>query len=111
MKLNAYALYDKAIDTYLTPFFLHNDELARRAIEASMVQEPDGDLIRYPEQFTLLHVGTFDDKTGVFSPEDRLLCNCTGFAQRVRKHRLDAIESVLDELQGLLKAEKQEGRE
>lgn len=65
MKLNIYSIYDDTAKAYMQPFFLHNHALAVRAFTDQINQEnSQNPLSLHPEQFTLFHVGEFDDQTG-----------------------------------------------
>jgi hypothetical protein len=64
MKLNIYSIFDSAAKAYAPPFFLHNDGLAVRGFQDN-VNNPESQAFRNPDQFTLFHIGTYDDITGV----------------------------------------------
>lgn len=67
MILKAFCLLDMKAGAFATPFFMHHDAQAIRA-----VAELGGDLSttvgRYPSDFALCQVGTFDDSNGVLTP-------------------------------------------
>lgn len=65
MKLNIYSIFDDTAKAYMQPFFLHNHSLAVRAFTDQVNSENNNSpLALHPEQFTLYHVGEFDDQTG-----------------------------------------------
>ena len=64
MKLNIYSIYDDTAKAYMQPFFLHNHALAVRAFTDQVNSENNNPLSIHPEQFTLYHVGEFNDQTG-----------------------------------------------
>jgi hypothetical protein len=64
MKLNVYAIYDNTAKAYMQPFYMHNHALAVRAFTDQVNSEQDNPIKNHPDQFTLFHIGEFDDKTG-----------------------------------------------
>lgn len=64
MHQNVYAVYDQAAKAYLAPFFLNNDEMAIR-IFRDCANSNDHQFGRFPSDYTLFHLGTFDDTTGM----------------------------------------------
>lgn len=64
MKLNLYSIYDKKANCYSKPFEAYNDNCAKRMVAASM---DEASLLRkYPTDYRLDNIGTFDDETGQF---------------------------------------------
>lgn len=63
MKLPAYAVFDKKALSYNRPFFVHNDQVAKR-IFVNEVANPDSDLSHNPEDFILYRIGSYDDQSG-----------------------------------------------
>ena len=63
MNIGIYAIHDVKADTFMRPFFLHNDELARRTF-LDLVANPETDIARHPADFTLFRVGTWIDIDG-----------------------------------------------
>ena len=64
MKLNVYSIFDSAAKAYTNPFFMHNDGLAIRAFSDNVNAEQENNISKHPDQFTLFHIGEFDDSTG-----------------------------------------------
>lgn len=64
MKTSAYVVYDQKAETYSTPSFFKNEELAKRWF-AMYVQEGS---IMYmaPEDFELVYFGEYDDEELTF---------------------------------------------
>lgn len=62
MKLNIYAIYDKAVNAYMRPFFLQADGQALRAF-GDMANDKDHDIGAHPEDFSMFRIATFDDGT------------------------------------------------
>ena len=64
MKLKLYSIYDKKSESYSKPFDAYNDNCAKRMVAASM---DEASLLRkYPTDYRLDNIGTFDDQTGQF---------------------------------------------
>lgn len=58
-----YSIYDKKASFYLTPFVMHNDEEAVRALVTTMASAPELPLATNPEDYQLAKIGNFDDST------------------------------------------------
>lgn len=65
-----YSVYDVKSKLYQVPFHSHNDGHAIRCF-TDMVRHEKSHLSRYPEDFILFNVGSFDDESGVISPLSR----------------------------------------
>lgn len=70
MKINIYAAYDIKAEAHGTPFFMQNDELAKRAL-GNVGRNPDTTIALNPEDFRLHRLGCFDDNSGTITPEDK----------------------------------------
>lgn len=58
-----YSLLDKVSETYADPFVMVNDSVARRSFMAEC-HNPDSMIYKFPEDFTLMLVGSFDTSNG-----------------------------------------------
>lgn len=67
MILSIFSIYDAKAESFLRPFCLPSIAHARREL-AEVMQQPTGPFVDYPEDFTLFHVGEFDDETGEVQP-------------------------------------------
>lgn len=63
MKSKAYAIYDSKARVYTVPFFCQNDEVAGRNF-ASAVNDHNTQFGKYPEDFSLHCIGSYDDELG-----------------------------------------------
>lgn len=65
MKMNVYAVFDKAVSAYMRPFFMQSDGQALRSFkdEALNADSPIG---QHPEDYTLFRLASWDDNTGDF---------------------------------------------
>ncbi len=64
MNLNAYSIYDDAAKAFATPFFAINDGIAVRMFQSNINSKEENNLSKYPDQFTLFKIGTFNDENG-----------------------------------------------
>ncbi|AXL15255.1 nonstructural protein [Microviridae sp.] len=71
MNINVYAIYDKKAAAHMPPFFLHNDNLAIRAVMSTLMNE--GMLVDHPEDFVLNRLAVFDDNLGTFEPDPAVI--------------------------------------
>lgn len=63
MNLNIYTIKDSKAGTHAQPFFSVNNSTAIRSFNAS-IKDPSNPLSAYPEDFSLWHLGTYNDITG-----------------------------------------------
>jgi len=75
MKKQLYSVYDLKSEFYQIPYPFLNDEDAKRGM-ASVFENPDSMLAKYPADYRLFHIGTLDDNSGVLTAESpiRLIC-------------------------------------
>lgn len=76
-------VFDKKAQAHMIPFFCSNLQVAARAF-ADAANTPGHQLNRNPEDFTLHHLGTFDDEKAVFAllPQPVHLGNALMFKNR-----------------------------
>jgi hypothetical protein len=63
MLTNVFAIYDSKVEAFLQPFFSPTKGSAIRAVSEE-VNNPQAQLAKHAEDFTLFHLGTFDDSNG-----------------------------------------------
>lgn len=68
MIIQVFAVKDKKAQAFLRPFFVPNEEVAKRAIKDVMFDELS-DFARYSQDYDLWHIGEFDDQTGKLHEE------------------------------------------
>lgn len=61
-----FSVYDSKARAYGNPFVSARQELAVRDFTTA-VRDPDTQLHKYPEDFTLVEIGEFDDEICVFN--------------------------------------------
>lgn len=66
MKLGLYAVLDRKLGSFARPFVMNNDGMAVRAFLTAK-QDPSSEMSKYPEDFSLYALGTFDDESGTLA--------------------------------------------
>jgi hypothetical protein len=64
MKQNIYAIYDSKMNVFSTPFFSPNNATALRSF-SDAANDGTTNICKHPEDFSLHHLGTFEDDLGV----------------------------------------------
>lgn len=67
MRLQIFAVYDKAVDLYMPPIFLRSEAEAVRALRVTM--NGDHSFSQSPADYALFHLGAFDESSGDFTRE------------------------------------------
>jgi len=65
MITNLYSIYDSKSETYSKPFHMHNDSVALRNC-TDLASDPNTEVAKHPEDFTLFLIGEWDDNTCEF---------------------------------------------
>nr|QJB19035.1 MAG: nonstructural protein [Microvirus sp.] len=65
-----FTVYDRKAQVYSLPFFAARTELAIRDYQYAQ-KDPASDLSKYPDDFVLCELGTFDDHTAVICMDDQ----------------------------------------
>lgn len=82
MKLQVFSIYDSKAHAHLPPFYMHNTDMAVRAVTQA-VADPAHQFAKSPEDYTLFHLGQWDDETAEFQADPKKsVCNC----QELVKH-------------------------
>ncbi len=63
MLLRAFTVYDSKVEGYLRPFFMQTPNEAIRAF-TELVNDPQHQFGKHPEDYTLFEIGTFDESNG-----------------------------------------------
>lgn len=63
MNLGVYSVFDRKAAVFARPFVAPNDAMAVRSFLAAR-QDPSTELAKFPEDFSLHRLGSFDDDTG-----------------------------------------------
>lgn len=67
MIINAYSVYDSKAEAYMQPIFYKTEGEALRAF-SNACNLPEHPFHANAEDFTLFHIGDFDDSTGLMAP-------------------------------------------
>lgn len=73
MITQVFSIFDVKAKSFGVPFYATNKELAMRNVAAVVNDgsEQSGMLSKFPEDFVLYHVASFDDEQGVFEPKGK----------------------------------------
>jgi hypothetical protein len=98
MKINMYVIYDAKAQMYNKPFYMHNDAIAQRAL-ADLRMDPATDVSRYPEDFILFSIGSYEDTTAeIEKHEPRVICRAHEIQlptlQEVAKQEAEQVEEA-----------------
>ena len=63
MKYKIFAVHDSKAEAFMTPFFMNTENQARRSFVDAM-GNPELPFGRHPQDFTLFHIGSFNDHNG-----------------------------------------------
>lgn len=63
MKYNLYAIFDRAVDSYVSQFFAESDAEAQRMV-TSVVINPGSSIADHPHYYRLDRLATFDRRNG-----------------------------------------------
>lgn len=82
MKHMVLAIYDMKLEAYNRPFFTPTIGAAERAISDEVNRE-GSEMNKHPEDYSLHHLGTWDDTDGTFENNDkaRLICQAANLKQ------------------------------
>lgn len=69
MKLQTFAIYDSKAQAYLQPFFSQTIGTALRSFEQA-VNDPNHDFSKYAADYTIFHIGSFDQSEGRYTQLD-----------------------------------------
>lgn len=72
MIIKMFAIYDEKALAHVTPFFMHNEMMAVREFR-NLASDDKTQIGKNPTDFSLWHLGEFDDNTGEVIPERTLL--------------------------------------
>lgn len=81
-----YAIFDAAAGVYMPPFHMQRDNQAIRAVQ-DVVNSKDHPIAQHPHDYTLFHLGSFDDNLGVYlnnDPGPRALTTALALVNKAR---------------------------
>lgn len=65
MILQIFSIYDSKAESFNPPVYLSSTGLAIRSFSDS-IQQPESHFAQHPEDYTLFHIGSWDDQTSKF---------------------------------------------
>lgn len=94
MRTMMFSVFDVKSATYRTPLFMQREGMAIRAF-ADLVNEPDNLVAKHPEDFTLVHVGDFDDETAeIVSQKPRVICTAASLVKPSVHQMAESLRNV-----------------
>lgn len=78
MILEVFAIHDRQGGFYSQPFFVQSAGIARRTFQ-EMAADPNNQVGRYPEDFSLYHLGQFDNVACKWALQDAVFI-CTALS-------------------------------
>lgn len=66
MKLQTYAIYDSVAKVFSQPFTAANNAVATRMF-SNTASDPSTNIFKNPTDYSLHHIGEYDDEVGVLS--------------------------------------------
>jgi len=69
MKIMAYSVFDKAVDSFLPPFFVPAKGAAIRSFTDAL-RDPQHPFAKHHEDYVLYEVGVFDDQSGLLVTQE-----------------------------------------
>nr|WAE43819.1 MAG: nonstructural protein [Microviridae sp.] len=114
MFTNIYAIRDKRMQVFRTPFIENHDVLAIRSLTMAM-HDPNLAVTAFPEDFALYEMGTFNDQTGVIVsfPEPNLVITAVQIKQNEFKRMQEEQNNLMNNSsinEHTIKADNCEGR-
>lgn len=67
MEYKVYSLFDSQVKAYMQPFFMRTKGEAVRAL-MQLLGDSNTNVAKYPQDFILFQIGTYDDETGLIQP-------------------------------------------
>nr|UXQ88131.1 MAG: nonstructural protein [Microvirus sp.] len=68
MKHNIYSIYDSKAEAYSLPFYMQHEAQAIRTLQ-DWTNNPETPYSKHPEDYTLFHLGTYDEITGTITQD------------------------------------------
>lgn len=83
--LQAYAVLDTKAGLHLPPYFVQNESLAIRTL-SDLITRSDSVVARYPADFKLYYIGTFDESSGIIQSDvPKHVCDAEEIAKLITK--------------------------
>lgn len=85
MKLQMFVIFDACAQVYNKPFCQINEQVAVRCCQ-DLVNDPGTDCSKSPHDYSLFHIGTYDDEHAEIKIADTHKCVCR-FHELVKHHK------------------------
>lgn len=80
MKINLYSIKDTKLGKYCQPFTAPNDDIAKRMLASTMLDNnPNNGIRNFPEDYQLYKLGKYDEDTGELITETKFIVNATEY--------------------------------
>lgn len=97
MILKVFSIYDGKIGAFMRPFFDSYTGNALRSFEEAC-KEPSSPFAKFPQDFVMYEIGTFDDSKGVFVSHNPLVQQATALEFRPRPGvSVESVKEVINE--------------
>jgi len=88
-----FAIYDEKSEAYLQPFFLDTIGQAIRAV-VDTLNDPDHNFARHPSDYTLFHLGEFDNADATLTVNKTCLGNLVEFKKTKLEDQINEQETT-----------------
>lgn len=79
--MRCYAIYDKLSESYGTPFFAKNVNIAKRMF-AQLVRDGESWVYKWPADFDLYYIGDYAEDQGILQGNDRPIYIANGLSYK-----------------------------
>lgn len=86
MKINIYAVKDTVQGAFMQPFYLQNDNVAKRAFEMA-INDPNSNWNKMPKDLQLFKLGEYDDETGVIISKPEYLAKGADYVKVLQREQ------------------------
>lgn len=95
MEYNIYAIKDLKVRAFMQPFFMANDETAKRSFAYAINDSRADQLYMAREDLELWNIGTFDDKKGIITnSEPTIIVNAGEMVYRKEQKTNEVSDSL-----------------
>lgn len=97
-----YALFDKQTNSYLNPLhFINHGDAVRWLTTVVNDENPQNksNVSMYPQQFTLVHVGDYDDQSGKTENIGKEIMEASAVKETVKRYTIEQLFEQLDKHQ------------
>lgn len=70
-----FAIYDTKSESFGQPFFTHNRASAMRGIRLQLQQDSNSMIAKFPSDFALFEIGSFDEEHGLLEGNKAFVIN------------------------------------